>query len=419
VPNLFTLKKLRSAHTASLKYTSMFAVLATVFAGSIASASATPIGEAFTYTVNADSSATVTGCTGTCPTNLVIPATLGGHTVRSLGDWSFVSKRLTSVTLPDSLASIGAGALGDNALSSIVIPQSVTSIADDALQNNQLSTLNLPTSLTRIGKYALAGNKLTSVTLPASVSFIADRAFVTNLLKSVTFTGNCPALGNEIFLDNPELTSVTVPYVAENCGLTLSGVTVNRAAPIGKPATPPKIRWVEAGNSHIRVAIWSPQLDGGSAITRYEYTLNDGVTWAKVDPSSTNALLIIRNLQNGTRYDVKVRAFNAAGAGMESNTGSGLPRTLSDAPIINAATGHSAKIQVDFTAPEFSGGEVITRYAFSVNGGSWHSWNYKATDTTQYIRGLKPGVACSIRLRAFTAAGWGAISNEVTATPTR
>ena len=419
MPNLFNSKQLPVVSSASKKCFSAVAVVAAVFASSMTSAAqANPV-DSFTYNVNVDNSATVTGCTANCPANLVIPATLGGHTVTSLADWSFVAKQLTAVSLPDTLTSIGAGALGANSLTSIVIPASVTSIAASALQDNQLSALTLPTSLKSVGTLAFAGNKLTSVTLPASVSDVGNRAFVTNLLTSVTFSGNCPTLGNDLFLGNPGLTSVTVPYAADDCDATLSGLTVNRAAPIGKPASAPRIRWVEAGNSNIRVAIWRPLKDGGSAIKRYEYTFDDGVTWSRVDPSSTHALLIIKNLENGTKYDVKVRAFNDAGAGLESNTKSGTPRTLSGAPIIDSATGLSAKIRLDFSAPESSGGEVITRYAFSLDGGAWHFWNFKATGTPQYIRGLKPGVNYSIRLRAYTAAGWGAISNEVTAKPTR
>ena len=87
-----------------------------------------------------------------------------------------------------------------------------------------------------------------------------------------------------------------------------------------------------------------------------------------------------------------------------------------DAPTITALTGLSAKLKVDIQAPVSDGGRRITRYAFSVDGGSWHSWNAGATGTTQFIRGLKSHTTYSIRLRAYNKLGWGSISDPVSAT---
>ena len=86
------------------------------------------------------------------------------------------------------------------------------------------------------------------------------------------------------------------------------------------------------------------------------------------------------------------------------------------APTITGLTGLSAKLKVELQAPNYDGGSKITRYAFSVNGGTWHSWNAGATGTTHFIKGLRRNKTCSVRLRAYTSRGWGAASEAVSAT---
>ena len=157
----------------------------------------------FEYTVTGGV-ATVTGCTGACPTTLVIPATLDGYSVTSIGDYAFDSNALTSVTIPNSVTSIGTGAFYNNALTSVTIGSSVTSI----------------------GNYAFYSNALTSVTIPNSVTSIGDDAFENNLLTSVTFLGNAPTEGDEVFDGNVGLTFVTRSSTATGWGLTWSGVPV-------------------------------------------------------------------------------------------------------------------------------------------------------------------------------------------------
>ena len=157
----------------------------------------------FEYIGN-DGAATVTGCTGTCPATLVIPDTLGGNSVTTIGNFAFQSNALTTVTIPNSVTSIGEGAFYDNALTTVTIPNSVTSIGNSAFHNNAL----------------------TSVTIPNSVTTIGDYAFDTNALTSVTFFGNAPAAGTDVFFGNVGLTFVTRSSTATGWGLTWSGVPV-------------------------------------------------------------------------------------------------------------------------------------------------------------------------------------------------
>src|SRR6266849_1707406 len=65
--------------------------------------------------------------------DVVIASTFNGYPVTSIGDNAFIGTGLTSVTIPNSVTSIGIGSFsGCTGLTSIIIPNSVTSIGHGA-----------------------------------------------------------------------------------------------------------------------------------------------------------------------------------------------------------------------------------------------------------------------------------------------
>ena len=87
---------------------------------------------------------------------------------------------LTSITIPDSVTSIGGYAFsGCTGLTSITIPDSVTSIDYDAFSGcTGLTNVTIGNSVTRIGYSAFYGcTSLTSITIPDSVTSIGNSAF--------------------------------------------------------------------------------------------------------------------------------------------------------------------------------------------------------------------------------------------------
>ena len=155
------------------------------------------------------SSRTITAYTCSS-TDIVIPTSIGGVAVRSIGTRAFYNNNLTSVTIPNSVTSIGDYAFSNNNLSSVTIPNSVTSIGDFAFYNNNLTSVTIPNSVTSIGDYAFSNNNLTSVTIPNSVTSIGDYAFYNNNFTSVTIPNSVTSIGNFAFSYN-NLTSVTIP----------------------------------------------------------------------------------------------------------------------------------------------------------------------------------------------------------------
>jgi hypothetical protein len=92
----------------------------------------------------------------------------------------FPAGKMGSYIIPHSVTSIGHRAFaGCNSLTSIIIPDSVTSIVDSAFGGcNSLTSVTIPDSVTSIGHRAFAGcNNLTSIIIPDSVTSIGDRTF--------------------------------------------------------------------------------------------------------------------------------------------------------------------------------------------------------------------------------------------------
>ncbi len=129
---------------------------------------------------------------------------------------------LTSVTIPNTVTSIGNGAFADcRSLTSVTIPNSVTSIGESAFRGcRSLTSVTIPNSVTSIGNEAFKDcSGLTSVTIPNSVTSIGESAFYEcRSLTSVTIPNSVTSIGREAFGGCSGLTSVTIPNSVTSIG---------------------------------------------------------------------------------------------------------------------------------------------------------------------------------------------------------
>jgi hypothetical protein len=190
-------------------------VLALLIAVSFAAPSVTRAAAAggFTYDV-VGGNATVTGCDGgdgACPTNIVIPSTLGGVTVTAIGTRAFDGiPAITALTIPNTVTEIGSSAFEYAQITTLVIPDSVITIGSTAFYENALTSLTLGNSVTTIGGNAFAYSDLTTLVIPDSVTTISSTAFYDNSLTSLTLGNQVTTIGSSAFNYN-NLAAVTIP----------------------------------------------------------------------------------------------------------------------------------------------------------------------------------------------------------------
>ncbi len=125
---------------------------------------------------------------------------------------SSYSPKITSVTIPDSVTSIGSYSFyGCSSLTSVTIGNSITSIGERAFCGcSSLTSVTIPDSVTSIGIYSFYGcSSLTSVTIPDSVTSIGKRAFYDcSSLKSVTIGNSVTSIGEGAFYYCSGLTEI-------------------------------------------------------------------------------------------------------------------------------------------------------------------------------------------------------------------
>ena len=209
--------------------------------------------------------------------------------------------------------------------------------------------------------------------------------------------------------------------------------SVVNATPREAAVAPEQVTGLTAVAGDAQVALsWTAPSNGGSAITRYEYSADDGATWrmtggtaTEYDVTQTSAATPV-NLANGTSYTFRVRAVNDIGAGPQSASVSATPRPPSapSAPTGVRATSGRGQVALSWTAPSVEHDETITDYHYSSdNGTTWRSTgstatSYTATQTSAATpANLTLGTSYTFRVRAVNDAGNGAQSASATATP--
>ena len=145
--------------------------------------------EDFEYSVDGDT-VTITEYKGNGG-DVVIPSEIDGKKVTAIGEFAFEGSDLTSVTIPDTVTSIGWEAFR---------------------YCGSLKNVTIPDSVTDFGWAAFKGcSSLKSVTLPDSVKTISTEMFMDcDILESVTISDSVTSIESEAFAGCGSLKSVTI-----------------------------------------------------------------------------------------------------------------------------------------------------------------------------------------------------------------
>jgi len=181
------------------------------------------------------------------------------------------------------------------------------------------------------------------------------------------------------------------------------------------PASAPRIKYVVTASGRASLAIAAPSVVGDTALTGYDYSIDNGSTWSHF--ASVDGPFKITGLTNGTTYQVKVRAVNSAGPGAESAVETVVPEVwrlrVPAAPNIVSIVPSAGALTFRGTAPN-NGGSKITDYQYTLDGGiTWYTANPPVTSSPYKLTGLANGTTYRVQVRAVNAVGVGAATAVV------
>jgi hypothetical protein len=166
----------------------------------------------FGYTTNGGS-ATITNYTGSGGT-VIIPDTINGFPVTTIGISAFASGSVTNVTIPNSVTSLQPWAFDHcYGLRAITLGNAVTTIADYAFQSClALASVTIPESVNTIANSAFRGcGSLTNITLGSNLASIGPFAFYNCAsLSQINIPASVTSIGSYAFIYCDSLTSINV-----------------------------------------------------------------------------------------------------------------------------------------------------------------------------------------------------------------
>ena len=138
-----------------------------------------------------------------------------GNTGKYEPKYNEYAQYLTSITLPNSIETIGADTFYGTPLTQIVLPDSVTYIAGGAFRNcKNLESVKLSKNTRDIGGFAFANTAITSIEIPNSVIYIHDDAFSNTKLRGELYIPDSVIIIYPGAFEGTQITSVSIP---KNC----------------------------------------------------------------------------------------------------------------------------------------------------------------------------------------------------------
>ena len=224
-------------------------------------------------------------------------------------------------------------------------------------------------------------------------------------------------------------TSYTIPSLTNGTPYTVRVIATRTGAddgppsavvkgtPFTTPGAPQHLSGVP-GDEQVMLTWDAPSSDGGSAILRYEYAIDDSGTWidAGLDLEAT-----VPGLTNGQQYAFEVRAVNSAGPGAPART-EATPLGMPSVPESLTATGGDGEVVLEWTEPADDGGSPVTGYGYRYAAGQAVpedvTWRDAGTELTATVSGLENETRYTFEVRARNRVGPGETSGT-TALPLR
>lgn len=109
---------------------------------------------------------------------IVIPDYINGIKVTKILPNAFKGvKNIRTISIPDTVTSIGSYAFADSGIVEIALPNKLTTLGDYVFANTRLERIGLSPALKTMGSYLFSGTRIKEVFIPKNVSSIASASF--------------------------------------------------------------------------------------------------------------------------------------------------------------------------------------------------------------------------------------------------
>jgi hypothetical protein len=278
---------------------------------------------------------------------------------------------------------------------------------------------------------------------PSTVPGTPTNLQITGALNQVTVTWDAPFTGGALISDYKILlkvgsenfvtyedgesqeTTVTIPNLTNGVPVSVKVAAVNTAGAglysvesasqsPGIPAEAPTLGSPSIGDGEISLSWLPPANTAGLLVTGYRvqkrvYDSNNTETtgWSNVTTTSSTTLdVTVSNLENGTKYDLRVAAMTLFGSGIYASVEQLIPAGPAAAPtglIVNASSGTAL---LEWVAPTDDGGSAISghRVQYRVLGtNAWTDRDYASAAAAASVPGLANGQTYEFRVAALTS----------------
>jgi len=360
---------------------------------STSTASAATYGD-FEYAFVGTTGVKITGYSGPGG-EVIIPTYIDGVRVIEIAGSAFQGEgAITSITIPDTVTSVGARAFEHcTSLTSATIGSGVTKISQSMFRGcTALAYVYIPGSVRTIDSYAFYDNTaLTTITIPSSVTDIMPLAFGNNYnLVTMIFEGNAPGVSsNSIFNHNSELRAY---YHAGKTGFNdpladrIPTVQLGSSGP-----TAPNNLTATLGYGQVTLSWDAPTYSGTAGIHHYVIFMDNNEEQGTTEGTS----FTIGGLENGAIHSFYVIAHDGTTIGQSSMILTAIPLGVSitfpavDNAYYTSRTGTiewavDASYEVDLTEVSIDGGTWTTvtgtSYRFTVLTDGEHIAKVRATN---------------------------------------
>ncbi len=359
--------------------------------------------------------------------------------VTKIADYAFAGASFTSVTIPNGVNYIGAGAFESCCeLTSVVIPEGITIIPEYAFSwCYSLESVTLPKSLLSIGLCAfLDCSSLDSITIPDNVTYIGDSAFsYCSSLTAITIPQKVEEIAVYAFYNCPALTRIYVPESVTTIGYRAFGYGYNfdtgedvKVEGQGIWCFDHSVAMEYAIESDIPYNLLKKDIDSpvlsatsGNKQVTLNWTAVDGASYYQIirynkgtytliaNISSTSA--VVKGLTNNFEYTYLIKAVAPYSVTSFSNAVNVTPLEDLPKPVLSAVAGDK-EAKLSWTAASGASYYQIIRY----NKGTY-SLVANISGTSATVKGLANNFEYTYLIKAVAADGRTSFSNAINVTP--